>query len=380
MEGVAAANALGVLHRDLKPSNIFVCMGVSGRLDDPRVLDFGISKLDDELELPLTRSGVAVGTPYYMPLEQLTGQRDLDARVDVYAMGVILYEAISGVVPHAADNVAALALRLMHTPPVHLSSRRPDLPRGLAAVVMRALARDRDARYKTMRALIEAVLPFIPESARLTVCAPEGIRLRTPRDTGEPAVAEEMAAAAATTEAAAGERRSDAVPRSYAALDPGVATPAPAQPSRRPPARSRHVRFAISAALAGAGALWVATWRASEPRAPTVTPRSVTGQLAPADATVPRGPTQAEPTRGATATTAPDASSTPLASSPPPSPVRPAPVASPPRPTRHKLRVAPAQPARAASLEQTASPDEATTSTPASVGDSRAGSLSPDEF
>jgi eukaryotic-like serine/threonine-protein kinase len=185
MEGVAAAHDQGVVHRDLKPDNIFVCVGTSGRLDDPRVLDFGISKLDDPRGEQLTRSGVAMGTPYYMSIEQLSGQRDLDARVDVYAMGVILYEAIAGDPPFVADSMSALAIRVLTTEPVHLKKLRPDLPPGLADVVMRAIARNRDERPRSMRAFIEALRPFLARSAGLAVPEGQGRLLRTPRSGAE---------------------------------------------------------------------------------------------------------------------------------------------------------------------------------------------------
>jgi serine/threonine protein kinase len=181
MEGVAAAHGFGIVHRDLKPDNILIVTGQTGRLDDPRVLDFGISKIDDDASQSLTRSGVAMGTPYYMSLEQMSGQRDLDARVDVYAMGVILYEAIAGQPPHVADSVSALAIKMLTTPPIHLAQIRPDLPAGLADVVMTALARDRDQRYPTMQALIDAIRPYVPQSAGLLVPEGQGRPLRTPR-------------------------------------------------------------------------------------------------------------------------------------------------------------------------------------------------------
>jgi serine/threonine-protein kinase len=179
MEGIAAAHDLGIVHRDIKPDNIFVCIGASGRLDDPRVLDFGISKLDDGTS-QLTRSGVAMGTPYYMSIEQLNGQRDLDQRVDVYAMGVILYEAISGTPPYTADSISALAIRVLTTTPDHLGQLRPDLPAGLADVVMKALAKNRDDRFRSMRQLIEALRPFVPASGGLLVPEGSGRLLRTP--------------------------------------------------------------------------------------------------------------------------------------------------------------------------------------------------------
>ena len=185
MDGVAAAHAVGIVHRDLKPDNILVCPGQSGRLDDPRVLDFGIARLEDDLSKPLTKSGVMLGTPYYMAFEQLNSQRDLDQRVDVYAMGVILYEAIAGQPPYVAESVGSLAIRMMSAPPVALSQLRPELTPGLADVVMRSIARDRDQRYPTMRALIEALKPFVPESASLLAGkgagTPLGVSVRSAR-------------------------------------------------------------------------------------------------------------------------------------------------------------------------------------------------------
>lgn len=167
MNGVAAAHAVGIVHRDLKPDNIFVCVGQSGRLDDPRVLDFGISKLEDDVSKPLTKSGVMLGTPYYMAFEQINSQRDLDQRVDIYAMGVILYEAMAGQLPYVAESVGALAIRMMSGPPVPLSQLRPELPEGLVDVVMRSVARDRDQRFPTMQGLIEAIKPYASTGASL---------------------------------------------------------------------------------------------------------------------------------------------------------------------------------------------------------------------
>jgi serine/threonine protein kinase len=173
MEGVGAAHAHGIVHRDLKPDNIFVCVGPSGRLDDPRVLDFGISKRSDDISRPLTRSGVMMGTPYYMSFEQINSQRDLDQRVDVYAMGVILYEAIAGELPHRAESIGQLAIRMMGTPPAELAALRPDLPPGLSDVVMKAIARDREERYQSMHEFAEALKPYYM-SRRSSLLPPDG--------------------------------------------------------------------------------------------------------------------------------------------------------------------------------------------------------------
>ncbi|MDB4972078.1 MAG: serine/threonine protein kinase [Myxococcaceae bacterium] len=179
MEGVSAAHAVGIVHRDLKPDNILVCVGQSGRLDDPRVLDFGISKLEDDIGKPLTKSGVMLGTPYYMAFEQINSQRDLDQRVDVYAMGVILYEAMAGQLPYVAESVGALAIRMMSGPPTPLAQLRPELPSGLSDVVMRSVARNRDERYASMRELSEALKPYCSDSASLLVPHGQGTPLGT---------------------------------------------------------------------------------------------------------------------------------------------------------------------------------------------------------
>ncbi|HEX6239854.1 MAG TPA: protein kinase [Polyangiales bacterium] len=181
MEGVAAVHAHGIIHRDLKPDNIFVTYGTDGRLDHPKVLDFGISKLGGAGQGSLTQSGMALGTPYYMCVEQLSGRRDLDQRVDVYAMGVILYEAIAGVLPYWADSISALAIKLLTEQPAHLQQLRPDLPPGLASVIMRAMSLERERRQPTLQALIEELRPFVPQAASVRLPEGSGRPLRTPR-------------------------------------------------------------------------------------------------------------------------------------------------------------------------------------------------------
>lgn len=258
MEGVAAAHEHRVIHRDLKPANIFVCLGVSGKLDDPCVLDFGISKLSDDAD-SLTHSGAAVGTPVYMALEQLTGDRDVDERADVYALGVILYEAMAGVVPHQAENVASLAIRLMHVPPEHLARQRPDLPPGLADVVMRAIARDRSARYPSVRALISALAPFVPGGEGTSAAELVGAPIRTPRS-GELRVRELARASAPTApspEAAATPSGDDATPALRS-------IPAPA-------ARSKRMLFVFAAVAVVMGAVALGQ-RTSDPPARARTP------------------------------------------------------------------------------------------------------------
>lgn len=165
MEGVAAAHAAGIVHRDLKPCNIMVCRGLEGRHDDPRVLDFGISKLLNDEPSRLTASGAALGTPNYMALEQLVGDRHVDARADIFSMGVILYEILTGKLPHVAQNVAGLTMQRITCPPDDLGMLKPDLPTTLAQAVMRALSIRPQQRQAHMLELVEALRPVVHELA-----------------------------------------------------------------------------------------------------------------------------------------------------------------------------------------------------------------------
>jgi serine/threonine protein kinase len=156
LRGVHAAHRNGVVHRDLKPDNIFMCRGLEGDAREPKVLDFGISKLTGDLLEPgkeLTREGTVFGTPQYMAPEQMRDARIADARSDVYALGVIFYRAFSNEYPYDADTLTALAIRIVegNAPPLH--ELCPKLDRGLSELVMRALSLDPEQRFQTVAEL-----------------------------------------------------------------------------------------------------------------------------------------------------------------------------------------------------------------------------------
>lgn len=157
--GLSAAHARGVIHRDLKPDNVFLVPDVASSREGAirvKLLDFGISKVGYGDKI--TQTGEVLGTPRYMSPEQLGAEVDIDARVDVYALGVILYEALSGASPFLASSPTDLVVAILHGRMTPLRSVRADVSPALEAVVMRAMARSRDARFATARELAEAFL------------------------------------------------------------------------------------------------------------------------------------------------------------------------------------------------------------------------------
>ncbi len=163
LRAVAAAHAQGVIHRDLKPDNIFLCEGPDGEPREPKVLDFGISKIaagSDLRDLDLTQSGTVMGTPFYMSPEQVRGLRDVDARGDVYAFGVILYEMLTGACPFDADTYNELILKIVTEEATPLLSLNAEVDPILAAVIARAMSRDREQRYPSVAELAADLEPF----------------------------------------------------------------------------------------------------------------------------------------------------------------------------------------------------------------------------
>jgi serine/threonine-protein kinase len=167
------AHGLGIIHRDLKPENVFLCASPWPGQYDVKVLDFGVMKIAEGggaiPKSSLTRTGSTVGTPYYMSLEQLRNSSAVDARADVYSLGVVLYECLSGRKPFQADTIGDLVYALCSGPPTQLSRLRPDVPAEMADVVMRTLSASRDERPASMRDLALSLLPHSNQAFALWV-------------------------------------------------------------------------------------------------------------------------------------------------------------------------------------------------------------------
>jgi serine/threonine-protein kinase len=157
---LGAAHAKGIFHRDVKPENIYLVR--RGDADFVKVVDFGISKAvkpgggEEGAEgYRLTHTGLLLGTPLYMSPEQARGEEDLDHRVDIWALGVMLYECLTGEVPFRANNYLQIISQVLTHTPLPPSQLRPELgiPDAVEAVVMRAMEKDRSRRYQTMAEL-----------------------------------------------------------------------------------------------------------------------------------------------------------------------------------------------------------------------------------
>jgi serine/threonine protein kinase len=159
MRGVAAAHAHGVVHRDIKPDNIFICRAEDGHRPEAKVLDFGVSKLADESadQVSITVTGSLVGTPTYMPPEQVRGTKVVDLRSDIYALGVVLYQMLAGRTPFQGKIYSALMIEIATTDPPMLRSLRPDLPVELEKIVHKAMARDIEDRYSDVTSFVHAL-------------------------------------------------------------------------------------------------------------------------------------------------------------------------------------------------------------------------------
>ena len=170
LSALASAHAKGIVHRDLKPENVF--LAEYGGVTTVKLLDFGVSKFRHEAGtlFETTQEGLPVGTPAYMAPEQWMGRRDIDHRADLFAVGVMLYEMLTGGFPYEGASQGELFLEIVRgsEQPPPPSAIAPGVPRAIDAVTLRALRREREERFQSAREFLDALRPFGAEN--IPVC------------------------------------------------------------------------------------------------------------------------------------------------------------------------------------------------------------------
>jgi serine/threonine protein kinase len=318
-EAVGAAHRAGIMHRDLKLENIFLHRTTTGAVV-PKVLDFGLSRhIGEDAVSRLTATGVAMGTPMYMSPEQVQGERDIDQRTDVWALGIMLYELTAGRLPFGGDSLGAIFVKICTVDPEPLRPLAPQISDAYAAIVRRCLQRDRSARYASAAELAADLVRLRAGVVTLDENAPRLPGLAaTPRSQTPPIDAQNFAASAAVGHAQtlASAPAMDPTRTSSRSIGPAVSQVHPAP---------RRTGLIVAAALAACavlgGGVWAATHRSGDPPTAAAQPPA-----APPPTAVPVAPPAPAPVAVAPAPTV----------APPAAPVAPADAPEPAQASSHR--------------------------------------------
>ena len=302
-EAIAEAHARGIVHRDLKPSNLFLTQRADGS-SLVKVLDFGISKAlvpEDQSgsgsnpQASLTATRAVFGSPLYMSPEQVRSAKRVDERTDIWALGVILHELITGSLPFSGETMPGVLASIAADPPEALRVRRPEAPEGLEAVVLRCLVKDITQRFQTVAELATALAPYAPPGAELSVqrivrlAVPGSISGRLSRPSGPPPAMDSRPSKPSSTPS----RTSGIVP--YPSSSPSLALGSTVKATTTSSLTlPRQPRYAIVVGGIGAGLLVVAVGlfvlvsrSAATPSAGPSVPASAPYALDPSSASLP---------------------------------------------------------------------------------------------
>ena len=346
-EALAEAHAAHIIHRDLKPENLFVARLLDG---SPciKVLDFGISKQlgVESIDLALTNPSTALGSPFYMAPEQMRSARDADRRADLWAVGAILFELLTGRQAFDGPTLPEVCGAVMGTNPPRATALRPEVPEGLSAVIARCLEKDPEQRYQSVLALAIALVPFGSTNAELSLERIERMLARgvgNPQISLNPPLTSSRQSGVRTTPSGLRERaltRPDSTSGANSSLTAGV------MEKQTKPRRTAWVASLVGVALFGLVAVF--SLRHPSPLAPlvqasTTTAPSTAAALQPAL-------TNPEPAAPVSA-----------AAPPPPTPAPHVPAAAhpPPRAVPRPARAAPVRPAAAQARAEASSPPTA---------------------
>jgi eukaryotic-like serine/threonine-protein kinase len=267
---LSEAHAAGIVHRDVKPSNLF-CVRHSQQGFTLKVLDFGISKLTlsaDSMHGAITGTAAAIGSPSYMSPEQMRSAATVDARTDIWSLGVVLYELVTGELPFSAATYPELCLKVAGGEPTPARAYRSDVPPALESIILRCLEKESAARFSSVKALADALLPLAPSAGHIV----ERVRLVQPDDRSAARAPSPVLEVTAPLVPQGAKPLAEAGAQDLVTDPTWTSTPAQLEQSevpRRPRALGVWLGggLALTAAVAAAVAWWASTPR---PPAPTL--------------------------------------------------------------------------------------------------------------
>ena len=301
LRGLSAAHAAGIVHRDLKPDNIFILKEKAGIRDFVKIIDFGISKFSEVggQSSRMTRTGALMGTPHYMSPEQATGSMDIDRRTDIYAVGIIMYEAVTGRVPFQAETFNQLLFEIALAKIIPARQVVPDLDPAIDSIIMKASARDPAQRFQSCEEFLAALQAWERTGSAVSLPPEQSLEAifaaSVPRASGQAVGSTDATISADTGSRGVSKESVSSAPTARSAGAPGPS--APKEPTVNSwasssqagaPAKVGAPIFAATVLgfllLAGAGIGAYVFFKSPSPAVPTPSARTATAPLPPSEA------------------------------------------------------------------------------------------------